>query len=368
MEGPDPMHIHIVLASQNAGWVIGKMGHRLAHNLRALGHTVQVSDAPDPTADINHWMSFAFADGCAQTLNTMFVTHADDPFKVGLIRERLSGPIQLALCMSPHAAEELSGFGVPRERLWHVLPAIDTPLAPRRVVIGITTRVYDDGRKREKFLLRLARDMRLDAFRFQIFGIGWEAIVPELRKAGAEVEVDAGTEDWQGDYARMQAAIPGFNYYLYTGMDEGSLGTLDAASASVKTIVTAQGFHMSIPGGIDHPFVSYEEMRDVFHGIAARRAARTAAYGEWSWANYAREHAAVWQAMLEHRSATVPRETLEAATRRESAAALAGTPSQQGTIAERNLRFYLRSLEPMRIRGGIARLRWLQPLRKALKF
>lgn len=361
------MRIHIVLAAQNAGWVIGKMGHRLADGLRALGHTVAVSDAPDPAADINHWMSFAFADGCPQTLNTMFVTHADDPFKVGLIRERLSGPIQLALCMSPHAATELAGFGVPGERLWHVLPAIDTPLAPRRVIVGITTRVYDDGRKREKFLVRLARDMRLDAFHFRIFGAGWEAIVPELRDAGAEVELDAGTEDWQGDYARMQAAIPGFDYYLYTGMDEGSLGTLDAASAGVKTIVTAQGFHMSIPGGIDHPFVTYEEMRDVFAAIAAKREARTVAYGEWSWAGYAREHAAVWQAMLQHRGAPVPRELLESATLRRSAADPQGTPAKQGTIAARNLRFYLRSLEPKRIRGGIARLRWLQPLRKALK-
>lgn len=367
MEGHDLMRIHIVLAAQNAGWVIGKMGHRLADGLRALGHTVAVSNAPDPAADINHWMSFAFADGCSQTLNTMFVTHADDPFKVGLIRERLSGPIQLGLCMSPHAAAELTGFGVPKERLWHVLPAIDTPLVPRRVIVGITTRVYDDGRKREKFLVRLARDMSLDAFRFRIFGAGWEAIVPELRRAGAEVELDAGTEDWQGDYARMQAAIPSFDYYLYTGMDEGSLGTLDAASAGVKTIVTAQGFHMSIPGGIDHPFVTYEEMRHVFAAIVENRQARTAAYGEWSWARYASEHALVWQAMLQHRDASVPRETLEVATLRHWAGGPVGTPAKHGKISSGNLRFYLRSLEPKRIRGGIARMRWIQPLRKVLK-
>lgn len=361
------MRIQIVLAEQNAGWVIGKMGHRLANALRLLGHTVAVSNAPDPAADINHWMSFAFADGCAQTLNTMFVTHADDPFKVRLIRERLSGPIQLGLCMSPHAAAELAGFSVPKERLWHVLPAIDTPLAPRRVIVGITTRLYDDGRKREKFLVRLARDMSLDAFHFRIFGAGWEAIVPELRSAGAEVELDAGTEDWQGDYARMQASIPSFDYYLYTGMDEGSLGTLDAASAGVKTIVTAQGFHLAIPGGIDHPFITYEEMRDVFVAIATKRQAQSAAYGEWSWARYAREHAAIWQAMLDYRGSPVPRQTLETATLRKWAGGAAGAHEKQGKIASRNLYFYLRLLDLKRIRGAIARLRWLQPLRKAIK-
>jgi len=361
------MRIHIVLAPQNAGWVIGKMGHRLAGGLRDLGHSVNVSDKADPAADINHWMSFAFADGCRQTLNTMFVTHADDPFKVGLIRERLSGPIQLALCMSPHAAAELTSLGVPRERLWHVLPAIDTPLVPRRVIVGITTRVYDDGRKRERFLMQLARAMRLDAFRFRIFGAGWETIVPELLKAGAEVELDAGSQDWEGDYVRMQTAIPKFDYYLYTGMDEGSLGTLDAASAGVKTIVTAQGFHMSIPGGIDHPIVNYEDMRDVFAAIAAKRESRTRAYGEWSWTRYACEHSAVWQAMLKHRGAPVPREEFESATLRRTAGDPGSLPAKQGTIAARNMLFYLRSFEPKRIRGGIARLRWLQPLRKALR-
>jgi len=361
------MRINIVLAAQNAGWVIGKMGHRLADGLRSDGHSVSVSESPDPSAEVNHWMSFAFADGCSQTLNTMFVTHADDPFKVRLIRERLTGPIDLALCMSPHAAEELASFGVPRERLWHVLPAIDAPLAPRRVVIGITTRVYDDGRKRERFLQRLANDMRLDAFHFQIFGAGWESIAWKLRGAGAQVDLDAGTDDWQGDYVRMQAAIPSFDYYLYMGMDEGSLGTLDAASAGVRTIVTAQGFHMSIPGGIDHPFVTYEELREVFNGIDVRLRQRTDAYAHWSWASYAREHAAIWKSMIEHRGRPVPRAELEAATLRQSSAPGAESPASHGKIATRSLRFYLRSLEPKRIRGGIARLRWLQPLRKALK-
>lgn len=363
------MRIQIVLAAQNAGWVIGKMGHRLAGALRALGCEVRIGESPDPSADINHWMSFAFADGCAGTLNTMFVTHADDPYKVRLIRERLSGPVQLALCMSPHAAAELTQFGVPGERLWYVLPALDQVIAPRRVTIGITTRVYDDGRKREEFLLRLARDMRLDAFRFQIFGAGWAAIAETLRQSGAEVELDAGTEDWQGDYARMQQAIPGFDYYLYMGMDEGSLGTLDAASAGVKTIVTAQGFHLTIPGGIDHPFVDYEEMRAVFAGLAQGLRTRQEAYAEWSWPTYALEHLRIWEAMLRHRDGVVPRAELETAMQRrgEPVSAVSDSPVKQGTIAGRNLRFYLRAFEPKRIRGGVARLRWLQPLRRILK-
>lgn len=359
------MKIRIVVAVQNAGWVIGKMGQRLAAALNELGVQATVSDKPDVQADVNHWMSFAFADGCPQTLNTMFVTHADDPYKVRLIRERLESAIQLALCMSPHAARELVDLGLPSERLWHVLPALDRPLEPRRLCIGITTRVYDDGRKREALLVRLAGRMRLDAFRFHIFGAGWEAVIPHLERAGAEVAYDAGSDDWQGDYARMQQAIREFDYYLYTGMDEGSLGTLDAASAGVKTIVTAQGFHLSLPGGITHPFTEYEELESIFRGLAHERNHRHQALARWSWATYAREHLGVWQAMQRHRQGTVPAAELKATLLREPGAERGDAPIE-GRIARRDWRFHLRSLEPRRVRGAIARLRWLQPLRKLI--
>jgi hypothetical protein len=361
------MRVRIVIAAQNAGWVIGKMGHRLADGLRGLGVDVSVGDTPEPAADINHWMSFAFADGCAGTLNTMFVTHPDDLYKIRLIRERLGSAIQLALCMSPHAVDELVAFGVPRERLWYVLPAMDRRLEPRRICIGITTRTYDDGRKREAFLVRLARAMPLGGFHFKIFGAGWASVIEELKRAGATVEYDPGGEDWQGDYARIQAAIPSFDYYLYMGMDEGSLGTLDAVAAGVRSIVTAQGFHLAMPGGITHPFTEYDELEAIFRGLARERDERHGALADWTWDTYAREHLGIWQAMLRHREGPVPQAELEAALLRRLGAAGPNAVSIQGKIARRDWRFYLRSFELRRVRGAVARMRWLQPLRKFIR-
>ena len=361
------MRIRIVLASQNAGWVIGKMAHRLCESLQAIGCVADVAEVPDPKADINHWMSFAFADGCPRTLNTMLVTHADDPFKVRLIRERVSGPIQLALCMSSHATQELTDLGVPGERLWFILPALDAPIAPRRIRVGITTRVYDDGRKREALVARMARELPLDCFHFDIHGAGWEPVIQTLERAGAVVNFDPGSDDWQGDYARIQAAIPNFDYYLYLGMDEGSLGTLDAVSAGVKTIVTAQGFHLAIPGGITHPFVEYDELLAIFRALRAGFEEGRGRLSHWTWGAYAREHRGVWEAMLRNRGATVPRAEL-IATQVRGGAALTDSESRspRGTIASANWRFYARTLAPARIRGAIARMRWLQPLRKLI--
>lgn len=364
MNPPPVPRIRIVLAQQNAGWVIGKMGQRLCEQLLAMGCAADLAADPDPGADLNHWMSFAFAPGCPQTLNSMFITHADDPYKVALIKRLLGGPIQMGLCMSPHAADELAGLGVERQRLWHVLPALDAPVAPRRIRVGITTRVYDDGRKRESLLVRLADEMPLDAFSFRIFGSGWEAVVPLLERAGAEVMYDPGCSDWLGDYERIRRAIPDFDYYLYLGMDEGSLGTLDALSAGVRTIVTAQGFHLSLPGGIDHPFTDYAQVHEVFAGLAASHRERAARLTGWTWEAYAREHLAIWKLMLAHQPGAVPLGALAALPTRDTGAHRALPVA--GRIARRDLQFRLRMLSPTRIRGAIARLPLLQPLRRFL--
>jgi len=363
---PESLKVRIILAPQNSGWVIEKMAHRLCQGLLDLGCKAEVENAADPRADVNQWMSYAFADGCPGTINTMMVTHPDDPFKVSLIKQRvLANDIQLALCMSSHTARELETFGIPGNRLWYVLPALDECVPPRRITFGITGKIYDDGRKREWMLKRLAKDMDLKRFKFMIFGSGWEPTVEALRVGGAEVTLDPGSEDWIGDYDRIRASIPNWDYCLYLGMDEGCLGTLDAVSAGVKTIVTAQGFHNDIPGGITHPFINYNQLVEILTTINREKADREDLLVDWTWANYAADHLAIWQVMLRHGAEPVPKELLEAA--QVNRRIHHGESAIKGRIASRDLAFYLRVIRPQRIRGGLARIPALQTLRKWLR-
>jgi hypothetical protein len=92
--------------------------------------------------------------------------------------------------------------------------------------------------------------------------------------------------------------VPHFDYYFYPGLDEGSLGTLDALSAGVKTIVTTQGFHLDIPNGITHGFWEYEELRDIFEGIARDRRGRVDMARRLTWTKYAERHVAIWASLL----------------------------------------------------------------------
>jgi hypothetical protein len=185
-----------------------------------------------------------------------------------------------------------------------VIPGHDGLVASKRIAIGMTTRAYGDGRKREWMLVELAKAMRLDRFHFEIIGDGWEPIVKELQAAGATVRHSPGTGDYQKDYAFTLQRIATFDYYLYTGLDEGSMGFLDALAAGVPTIVTPQGFHLDVPGGITHPFTEANELVAVFAAIAQEPDRRAESVSGLTWARYAERHALVWRAVLEGRTAS----------------------------------------------------------------
>jgi hypothetical protein len=217
-----------------------------------------------------------------------------------MIRDSLD-VIEVGICMSQMTVDQLLAEGLPQDRLCYVLPANDKNIDPRRLVIGVTSNLYSDGRKREYLLARLAREMDLRPFHFEVFGRNWSRTAEQLRAGGATVNVTEGTADYAADYAAIRQRVPFFDFYLYMGMDEGSLGVLDAMDAGVPTIVTPQGFHLDIPHAITHAFVEFDELRDIFATLAAPRLARIAAAAELTWTSHARSHLELWSALLEGR-------------------------------------------------------------------
>ena len=101
----------------------------------------------------------------------------------------------MAICMSSMTVKQLVKDGLDRDKLCYVLPALDSGLEPRRIIIGLTTKLYPDGRKREALLVRLALEMDLSAFHFEIYGAGWESVTPVLEKAGALVRASDDRRD-----------------------------------------------------------------------------------------------------------------------------------------------------------------------------
>lgn len=244
----EQLDVCLVLDAQSKGWILEKFALRLQENLAEFGISAVIRSEPSPEAAINHWMIYHTCTGEKQGTGTFFITHVDSIYRVQMVQKALQ-TADMGICMSSNTVEDLVKWGVPREKLCYISPAIDGLLEPRRVVIGLTTNLYDDGRKREDLLVYLTEHMNLGYFTFRIMGKGWERVIPKLEGAGARVEYFPGTEDFQNDYQQILKEISRFDYYLYMGLDEGSMGFLDALAAGVPTIVTPQGFHLDIPHG-----------------------------------------------------------------------------------------------------------------------
>lgn len=355
------MKVRLVISAENASWIIGKMAERLVEELRVAGAQATMGNQPDDSADINHWMSYSIVTARSGRASTVFITHIDDSYKTAHIAALLKDRVDVGLCMSRDMMRALTAWGIPAHRLWYVLPAFDTPAAPSRIRIAVTTRLYEDGRKREGLLVQLAGERDLSPFHFEIAGLGWDKVVPVLTGAGASVNWEAGSTDYQADYRSILSAMRTCEYYLYLGMDEGSLGTLDALALGLKTIVTPQGFHLDIPGGITEPVETYEDLLQVFDRLAKERSDRRASIRDWTWKQFAEDHLLVWDVLLGGGS-------------RDVAAALDGrgrwSEPVTGTTAAAGLTrrtwsgYYRRLISPARIMDALVRTRLMERLRR----
>lgn len=275
-----------------------KFARRLLEHLPAFGVDADLGVESSGDADVNHWILYHEVTGPKRGLTSILITHVDDPLKRALLRRDLQHHADAGVCLSRDTLDQLVAAGIPPERLCFVTPAHDGLVQPRRLVIGMTSRLYPDMRKREHLLLDLAEAIRLDDFHFMFFGSGWERIVPHLERAGATVDHRSDSGDYARDYRAIVEAIPHFDYFLYTGMDEGSLGLMDALAAGVPTIATPQGFHLDLPGALTHAFHTRDDLIAAVARIAAARRQRIDGVKSLTWARYAEAHATLWRTLM----------------------------------------------------------------------
>ena len=286
------MKINIVCYEDLDTWICGKIAKRLNDSLLALGHEVTLGTDVVPSAEINHHIIYLSYAGASTGVHTLMVTHIDNALKLGRLKEGLKSA-RAAVCMSREGVRNLIDLGVDPARLDYAHMGQDGKALPRRVIVGISTRLYPDGRKNESDFERMVRTIRPDDFAFKIMGFGWASIVDMMKARGFEVDY---RQDFDYDaYLRMLSTL---DYFMYLGGDEGSAAFIDALAAGVKTIVQPQGFHLDAPGGITHPFRTYEELEAVMASIAGERRKRVESVAPWTWENYARKHLDIWERCL----------------------------------------------------------------------
>lgn len=298
MKTARPLKVCLVL--KDRGWILEKMAMRLAEHLPNWNVEAEITPLPLPTVDVNHWVLYYDVEGGLYRKNTLMITHVDRPAKLHVLKQRLK-KADLGICMSRMTLEQLVLAGIPRQQLCFITPAHDGKVQPKRIVLGITSQIRPDGAKREDVLIQMAQAIRLDAFHFEIVGPNWNAVIPHFLRAGATVEWNPGTSKKDNvEHLRLvQERLKRFDYYLYMGWDEGSMGLLDALAAGIPTIVTPQGFHLDINDGITYPFTNAAELCSVLQRLANERNRRIDSVSELTWNEYARQHAVVWRALVD---------------------------------------------------------------------
>ena len=283
------MKIRIVCYEDPDKWILGKFAIKLQEHLTALGVENSLGKTPDADADVNHHIAYVSYQDWDTGLNSLMVTHVDSVGKVRLLRRQLK-TADLAICMSAQTAADLRGAILPPDKICYVHPAHDGLIAPRRLRVGITTRLYEDGRKNEASFEDMLDHIPKDDLHFVIMGAGWEAVVGQMRRRDFSVDLFSSF-----DLTRYQKLIPGMAFFVYFGHDEGSMGFLDAVAAGVATIVTPQGYHLDVEGGITHQIDDLDDLAATLTAIVERRRLRAAAVATWSWRRYAEKHLELWE-------------------------------------------------------------------------
>ncbi|MDR2160751.1 MAG: glycosyltransferase [Desulfovibrio sp.] len=287
-----------ILSYENIGsWILGKFARLLREHLTGLGLPAEITSDSWRRSLVTHHIPYLGWENADNSLvRTIMITHVDTPEKISMLMRQLA-IADMGICMSRDTVNKLIRAGLPAEKLCFVHPAQDGLIRRRKMRLGITSRLYSDARKRESMLVEALSLFDPDIFAVKIMGGGWEDQVRVLRERGVEVEY---IPDF--DKAAYLGFFENMDYYLYLGMDEGSMGFLDALHAGVKTIVTAQGYHLEARNAPTHGFVSLKELTDILGTIASESNARRGNIDCWTWDRYAKQHVVIWKFILERQN------------------------------------------------------------------
>ena len=84
-----PLRVHMVCGEDPDSWILGKFAKNLVSGLEKLGINASLGNAPDPAADINHYVIFLHYSGQTRGKSTLMVTHVDDLWRRNHLKQSL---------------------------------------------------------------------------------------------------------------------------------------------------------------------------------------------------------------------------------------------------------------------------------------
>lgn len=206
---------------------------------------VTISGSPGPDADLNCWMTWYELPVSRKTrLDVGHFTHLAGNY--GFDTDKALGRFDHLVATTEHGKKVLVGQGIPEGHITVIYHGNDGFVPkkervidiPGKILVGISGRIYANGRKREWLPVELSWHANLDRFAFIFLGRGWENIVTGLAHQGISARhlKDVPYEKYPDVFASLDA-------YLCTAYAEGGpIGAIQAMGCGVPVISPNYGF------------------------------------------------------------------------------------------------------------------------------
>ena len=256
--------VQLVLHPDQEGWILHKIAQRVKTELEILNLQVSIVGNPEGEADVYFWLYFGHSgitkhakDTSRAGIRSAFVTHVDDAKKTNKIAKLINNNVDLVFMSKEHSETVANGLG--QDKFFNILLGSDMSNYQEPFRIGIFSKRFSDGRKNEKWLIRLAQEMSLNDVEFIFVGSGWKGISLELRSLGVQTTRFDDDEKSYPEYSEFPEIYRSLDLFLSPSFDEGSMGSLDAYILGIEMLISRHGFHLELNLNEENYIDSYDD-------------------------------------------------------------------------------------------------------------
>ena len=286
------MRVNIISYEPIGGWILADYAEKLRAALQEHVDAAVLSASQEPGYDVTfHINYFGLRQLQVPGLHSTMVTHIDTPEKFSLVQAHANAGVW-GFCCSEDTTRRMSQL-TGSSRFCSMPPVAMSEVEPMRINVMIAGRLYEDGRKNEKWAIDFFQRISPEHLVIRVIGGGWDEHLAQLATQGYRIEYQQNFN--KATYLQYLKAS---DYLLVTGFDEGALSTLDAILYGVTPIVTAQGYHLEQRAGI-RLFSTFNELMVIAESIqtdATRINRDRELLADWS--TFAVKHRDRWQAII----------------------------------------------------------------------
>jgi hypothetical protein len=282
--------VQLVLHPDQEGWILHKIGQRIKAELELMEIETKIVSDPEGNADVFFWLYYGHSgiiehakNNPEKGIRSAFVTHVDDAAKTSKVAKLVNSNIDLVFMSEDHANTVSAGLGL--DKFFNILLGSDLSAYDAPYRIGIFSKRFSDGRKNEKWLIRLAEEIDLSKVEIIFVGSGWKEIASKLQSLGVSTVRYDDDENRYPEYSEFPDIYKTLDLFLSPSFDEGSMGSLDAFIIGKDMLISRHGFHLELELDEENYLDSYEDLKAKLTVRLDKFVKRRMQARDWSWKN-----------------------------------------------------------------------------------